>query len=106
MFSILLWDILLAERLLAGDAAFATAFNFGPLDSEIWPVERIATHLADLWGRGAAWVPEPAASLHEAHFLRLDSSKARAELGWRPRLNTQMALEWTLEWYRACADDT
>jgi CDP-glucose 4,6-dehydratase len=93
--------IALAERLLAGDARFASPFNFGPGDDDGWPVERIATKLAGMWGNGASWECDPAPSVHEAHFLRLDSSKARAELHWRPRLDTETALDWTLAWYRA-----
>jgi CDP-glucose 4,6-dehydratase len=96
--------LLLAERLLAGDAAFATAFNFGPLDSEIWPVERIATHLADRWGAGAAWLQDSSTQPHESRTLRLDSSRARIELQWEPRLNTETALDWTLDWYLARRD--
>jgi CDP-glucose 4,6-dehydratase len=38
---------------------------------------------------------------HEAHFLRLDSSRARSELAWHPRLEIAEALEWTIEWYQA-----
>ncbi len=35
----------------------------------------------------------------ESRFLRLDSSRARAMLGWRPRLGTRKALAMTAEWY-------
>jgi len=34
--------------------------------------------------------------------LRLDVSKARAELGWQPRLSIETALKWTIDWIRAC----
>jgi CDP-glucose 4,6-dehydratase len=37
--------------------------------------------------------------------LRLDASKARIELGWKPRLGIELALEWTVKWYRACNGD-
>jgi CDP-glucose 4,6-dehydratase len=39
--------------------------------------------------------------VHEDHVLRLDASKARVELGWKPRLRMEAALEWTMAWYRA-----
>jgi CDP-glucose 4,6-dehydratase len=94
--------ITLAERLLAQNARAASAFNFGPCDEEAWPVERIADKLATLWGPAARWVHDEATSVHEAHYLKLDSSKARAELGWRPRMNLETALEWTVRWYRNC----
>ena len=92
--------ITLAEKLLAGKAEAATAFNFGPVNDDSWPVERIAIRLVKMWGPGAAWTQDDTSTVHEAHYLTLDSSKARAELGWRPRLNLETALEWTMHWYR------
>ena len=38
--------MLLAEKLLAGNADSASSFNFGPGDEEPWPVKRIADKLA------------------------------------------------------------
>ena len=92
--------ITLAEQLLSGRSEAVSAFNFGPGEDDAWPVERIADKLVKMWGPGASWVHDNAPSVHEAHYLKLDSSKARTELGWRPRLNLETALEWTLEWYR------
>ena len=94
--------IVLAEKLLAQDEQLAPSFNFGPSDEDTWRVGRIATQCANLWGDGAAWITDSTADLHEAHSLRLDASLAREELGWRPRLSIETALEWTLGWYR-CA---
>jgi CDP-glucose 4,6-dehydratase len=37
-------------------------------------------------------------------MLRLDASRARAELGWNPRLGMEEALDWTVRWYRAWGD--
>jgi CDP-glucose 4,6-dehydratase len=93
--------LLLAEKLLGGDPCFADAWNFGPLDEDAWPVERVATAMARRWGGGATWSRDGQAGLHEASRLKLDSSKARAELGWRPRLRTQNAVDWMVEWYLA-----
>ena len=93
--------ITLAEQLLAERAQFASAFNFGPADNDAWPVERIVTTAAQMWGEGASWVRDAEPSVHEDHFLRLDASKARADLGWQPRLRIETALEWTIAWYRA-----
>lgn len=93
--------MLLAEKLLAGDAHSANSFNFGPGDEEPWSVERIANKLAAMWGDGATWMVDSVPEMHEAHLLRLDSSRAQAELGWRPRLGIDRALVWTLDWYRS-----
>lgn len=93
--------ITLAERLLAGEYESASAFNFGPGDEDAWTVEQVANYLAAAWGEGATWRRDPEAGVHEAGTLRLDASRARAELGWRPRLSAVEALNWTLGWYRA-----
>ncbi|MGC2621118.1 MAG: CDP-glucose 4,6-dehydratase [Acidobacteriaceae bacterium] len=91
--------LLLAEQLMAGHCA--AAFNFGPGEDDAWTVERVATFLAEAWGEGAAWTRGAGAGVHEAGILRLDASKARAELNWQPRLGIARALAWTVEWYRA-----
>ena len=93
--------MMLAQELLARPARFASSYNFGPNDEDIWPVKRIATKLVQLWGGGASWIRDPDLSVHEDHVLRLDASKARVELGWKPRLKIETALEWTMAWYRA-----
>lgn len=92
--------MMLAERLYSGDPKAASAFNFGPGEHDAWPVERIADRVVEKWGPGASWVHDNVPSPHEDHYLRLDSSKARFELGWHPRLNIEGALDWTVEWYR------
>ena len=93
--------MLLAQKLIVGEAAFATAFNFGPFDDDVQPVGWIAERLAQLWGRNAEWQSEPNQDVHEATYLKLDASRARAELGWRPRLQLPEALEWLTSWYKA-----
>jgi CDP-glucose 4,6-dehydratase len=94
----------LAEEMLAERVQFASSFNFGPTAEDAWPVERIATKLAYLWGDGASWQRDAKAGVHEAHYLRLDSSRARTELGWQPKLEIESALEWTVSWYRTWRD--
>jgi CDP-glucose 4,6-dehydratase len=53
-----------------------------------------------LWGEDASWQIVSQQNVHEAHLLRLDSSKARAALRWRPRWTLDQALEKTVNWYR------
>ncbi len=93
--------IMLAHELFSQHARFASSYNFGPSEDDVWPVERIATKLVELWGNGASWTRDSVPSVHEDHVLRLDASKARLELGWKPRLGIEAALEWTMAWYRA-----
>jgi CDP-glucose 4,6-dehydratase len=75
-------------------------WNFGSDEEDAVPVETIVTSVARLWGPPAGWSADKGSHPHEAHFLKLDSTKARTRLGWRPRLRLQTALEWTVEWYK------
>ncbi|HLN81284.1 MAG TPA: CDP-glucose 4,6-dehydratase [Thermoanaerobaculia bacterium] len=92
--------LVLAERLRNSGRDCAEAWNFGPYDEDVRPVQWIVERLGALWGEGAAWEIDRTSQPPEAKFLRVDSSKARARLGWRPRLRLDDALEWTVDWYR------
>ena len=94
--------ILLAEKLLSPEAArYATAYNLGPTEDDAQPVQWIVEKMTGFWGHGASWVLDPDPGVHEAGYLKLDASRARAELGWRPRLRLETALQWVVDWYRA-----
>jgi len=93
--------IRLAEELLTHNPKFATAYNFGPSDDDTRPVAWIAEKMTGFWGDGASWMLDPDPGVHEAGYLKLDASRARADLGWTPRLRLETALEWLVAWYRA-----
>jgi CDP-glucose 4,6-dehydratase len=92
--------LLLAERLWRDGAAVAEAWNFGPAAEDIQPVSYLLPRIVSLWGGGAAWTLAGGEHPHETGFLAVDASKARARLGWRPRLPLSGALAWTVEWYK------
>ncbi len=94
----------LARRLHDGEADACGAWNFGPVEDDARPVAFLADRLAERWGDGATWVHEPGAHPHEANVLRLDWSKARTCLGWRPRWDLATTLDHTATWYRGFAD--
>ena len=92
--------LMLAEKLYSDGGAFAEAWNFGPnhedAKSASWIVERLCALTPS-----ARWKTESAKQPHEAGLLTLDSSKAKAELGWDPRWNLETALSKTTEWHQA-----
>jgi CDP-glucose 4,6-dehydratase len=92
--------LMLAQRLATDGAAFASAWNFGPSQADATPVhavlDALTTHVP-----GASWCAVGNSAVHEAHLLSLDSAKARAQLGWRPRWTLDEALARTAEWHAA-----
>jgi len=94
--------LLLAGNLLKGNRPLAEGWNFGPADSDARPVGWIVDRMLSAWGRGG-WHLVDAPQVHEANLLRLDCSKARAELGWRPAWRLDTALEKICEWHQAVA---
>jgi CDP-glucose 4,6-dehydratase len=97
----LLGYILLAEHLLTHDPKYATAFNFGPSDDDAQEVGWIVERMKNFWGGNASWVLDEDPGVHEAGYLKLDASRARAELAWHPRLRLETTLHWLVDWYKA-----
>ncbi len=94
--------LMLAERLLGGEREFADGWNFGPADEDARPVSWIVERMRTAWGGGAGdALPDTGPRPHEAGLLRLDCSKARAALGWRPALRLEQALDWIVAWHKA-----
>lgn len=91
----------LAEMLYTEGPAFAEAFNFGPAEVDAKPVQWIVEQLTQQWGDGAAWHLDGGTHPHEAHYLKLDCSKARAAMDWVPRWHLGQALQAIITWHKA-----
>jgi CDP-glucose 4,6-dehydratase len=91
----------LAEHLYTDGQPFAEGWNFGPKDDDAQPVQWIVEHMVTSWGNGASWQLDGGVHPHEANYLKLDISKAKARLGWQPRWYLAAALEHITTWHRA-----
>jgi CDP-glucose 4,6-dehydratase len=81
-------------------------WNFAP-DVPGLTVRELVGRVLTAWEAPRPWpvVEEaPEAGAPEAPILRLDAGRARAVLGWRPRLDLDETVRWTAEWYRDLAD--
>ena len=91
----------LAQALDEKEGTLADGWNFGPESQEALDVEQVVRQLCVKWGGGAGFQLDQGVHPHEAHYLKLDCSKARDLLGWRPGWNIDQGLEATVEWTRA-----
>ena len=93
----------LAQKLAGSqDHALEGGWNFGPVPGGEATVLEVASSMARLWGDGADLRVDTAGQVfEEASLLRLDSTKARVALGWKPVLDTEQCLSWTAAWYDA-----
>jgi CDP-glucose 4,6-dehydratase len=88
----------LAEALDASADA-SGGWNFGPPPDQARPVSWITQRLSDLWPGDLRVEVDPGPHPHEAHYLALDSTKARRRLGWSPPWHVDEALARVVDWY-------
>lgn len=96
--------VLLAQRLYEQGPKFAEGWNFGPNDEDAKPVEWIVQRLCEKWGGNACYEIDKMQHPHEAHYLKLDCSKAKSELNWRPRWHLEKTIDSIVEWTLAYRD--
>ncbi len=97
----------LAQRLCEDGSRYAEGWNFGPRDEDAKPVEWIVQRMCNQWGGDARYEIDRGEHPHEAHYLKLDCSKALSGLDWQPRWNLERALDSIIDWtqrYRAGDD--
>lgn len=92
--------LLLGKELIQAGGSADGAWNFGPGESDARPVKWVVEQLCGLLP-GARWDLDGGDHPHEAHLLRLDNSKATAQLGWSPRWDLAAALDRTVSWEQA-----
>jgi len=95
--------LLLAEKQYK-DKSIQGAYNFGPNDENCVTTGDLASLFCATWGSGASWQVKGDGGPHEANFLKLDCSKAKAVLGWKPYWNIKTAIEKTVEFAKAQSD--
>ena len=95
--------LLLAEKLYTRGPRFAGAWNFGPDAGDAKDVEWIVKRMFGRWPEAPGYAIDKGRHPHEAHFLKLNSSKARRELGWTPRWHIGTAIDKIIAWTRAYA---
>lgn len=93
--------LLTAQLLWEKGSTFAEGWNFGPSEDDAKPVQWIVEHLTDHWGEGASWQLDGENHPHEAGYLKLDCSKAKMRMGWKPRWHLNETLHRIVAWHKA-----
>jgi len=93
--------LLLAQKLYKEGVKYSEGWNFGPDAESEKTVEWVVSRLCNKWSSGSSFEIARNNGPHEAHFLKLDCSKAKSDLGWKPKWNLDYALEKIIEWARA-----
>lgn len=95
--------LLLGVYLRKEPQKYSQAYNFGPQLSDALPVSAMLKLAIQSWGKGEYIVEQIDGQPHEAGLLKLDISKANAELNWHPKMNAEQAVSMTMDWYREFA---
>ncbi|QTH46871.1 CDP-glucose 4,6-dehydratase [Cohnella sp. LGH] len=90
--------MVLAQKLYMEGKTYAQAWNFGPDDEDAKPVKWIVEQLTEKWTDNQGFELNHADHPHEAHYLKLDCSKAKYMLNWRPRWSLSAAIDKIIDW--------
>ena len=84
------------------NANFADSYNVGPDDCDCFQTGALVDLFVKHWKEGMKWEDRSEKNApHEANFLKLDCSKLKTVLGWKPRWNLDKAVEKVVEWTKA-----
>jgi CDP-glucose 4,6-dehydratase len=89
--------LLIGANLLKGKKEIATAWNLGPEQKDVKTVEEIVKKLSKNF-KNIKYKIDKTKQPHETEYLKLDISKAKKELKWKPKYNIDTALNKITDW--------
>jgi len=96
--------LMLIEKLWEDGPNYMEGWNFGPDEVDIKPVNWMVDKFTKLWNSDIKWKTVDG-DFYESDILRLDCSKAKKKLGWKPKTNSDLGLKWTVDWYKKYSKD-
>ena len=92
--------LLLAAKMVEQPIALSSSFNFGPEPNDEKSVEALTQIFLKAFDREDGYeIVQSSENPHEAKLLLLDSSKAKRQIDWHPKLDAITAINWTANWY-------
>lgn len=95
----LLGYLMLAIKLSQEEKTFQGAWNFGPEISNQCTVLELVQMFVSRIGKGKIVAQDQSTKFSEAKVLRLDNSKSKNILGWRPSLSIEETVDYTVKGY-------
>tara|TARA_B100001245_G_scaffold177983_1_gene136187 strand:+ start:175 stop:1242 length:1068 start_codon:yes stop_codon:yes gene_type:complete len=90
----------LTEKIWKYNSKYSGGWNFGPNDKDIKPVSWIVENIIKMWGDGIQRIANNENCQHETSFLKLDCSKSKSDLKWNPKIDLELGLKLTVDWYK------
>lgn len=95
----------LAANLNKSNYLAGEAFNFGPSSDQNFSVEDLIVKMSKYWEKVQWKSTSPDSTMHEAGLLKLNCDKAIHYLNWKPTLNFEETVDFTVNWYRSFYKD-
>lgn len=92
---------LLISSMQFSDSSLSGAYNIGPDEHDCLTTEELVRTFIRCYGNNLRFSVKSDGGPHEANLLKLDCSKAKSVLGWKPRWNIEKAVEKVAEWSKA-----
>ena len=92
--------LVLAQKLYDNCDEYAEGWNFGPDEQDVQPVNWVLDKMISNWSN-SSWSTDNNINPYEAGYLKLDISKARERLNWKPVWELDIALERIIFWHKA-----
>lgn len=97
--------LLLGQKLFEDPELNGEPFNFGPNADQNYTVGELIDEMQKYWsGADVEVIGDSGGQKKEATLLKLCCDKALHYLSWKPTLNFQETVEFTVEWYRKYYD--
>ena len=85
-----------------GDKSYEGAYNIGPDEINCWTTESLVNLFCEKWmqrvGKKVEWINRNDGGPYEAGYLKLDCSRLKRTLSWKPCWSMEQAMEKIVEW--------
>lgn len=93
--------LILAEKLYVDPSKYCGNWNFGPSEEDYITVGELAIFLNDKWKGQKTFTKVECPDLYNLNVdLRLNSSKSRRILGWKPQWDIYKTIDRVVNWYK------